>query len=114
VVAFYPGTAYFPYDLTEKVLDGNDYLIARYDSTVIDGRSWDRRYALFMKRAQHLAFSAGTKINEDELRKFKNPFGIANYINHPPKGQQANVMVYSYDFPADTYVYSPSVYSTHR
>jgi hypothetical protein len=39
----------------------------------------------------------------DFMKRFRNPFGIANYINHPSKGKQPNVFCYSFDFPEDTY-----------
>lgn len=36
------------------------------------------------------------------MKKFRNPFGIGNYINHPKKGEEANVSNMAFDFPHDT------------
>ncbi len=35
------------------------------------------------------------------LNKFKNPYAIGNYINHPPNGLLPNVMIYAYNFPSN-------------
>lgn len=37
------------------------------------------------------------------LRKYRNPFAVGQYINHPPKGNLPNVMSFTYDFPIDVY-----------
>jgi hypothetical protein len=39
------------------------------------------------------------ELSSKNLLKFRNPFAIANYLNHPPKGGQPNVFCHGYDFP---------------
>lgn len=96
VVAFYPGTVHFHENLTKQVTDHNEYMISRYDDAVVDGRSWDRKQEIATRKAlqyEHI------NIKTISLEKFRNPFGIGQYVNHPPPGGQPNLMSYSYDIP---------------
>lgn len=34
------------------------------------------------------------------MNKFRNPFGVGNFINHPPQGTQPNCMNVAYNFPS--------------
>lgn len=116
VLALYPGTIYFPVDplgdgrpfnvaLPEQL--DNAYLIRRYDDILIDGREWHLR-ALKLKAQSRALREAGVLLAEHEpsslratnsaLAKFRNPYAIANFFNHPPKGRDANVMQWSYTF----------------
>jgi len=47
-----------------------------------------------------LAFS-GIDAQPDNMKKYRNPFGIGNYINHPPPGSQSNVFALQYDAASD-------------
>merc|ERR1712137_724680 len=38
-----------------------------------------------------------------QLKKFRNPFAIGNYINHPPKDTPSNVLSYAYNFDLKTF-----------
>jgi hypothetical protein len=145
VIGFYPGTVYYPRELTEQIVKDNDYLIARYDGIVIDGREWaqnsidlhqertllelggasthSRNYfdieassatsqieqkngninittttTLLHQRHKPASTTQRVSLLEEELKKFRNPYGIVNYINHPPEGKQPNVMCFAYDF----------------
>ena len=98
VVAFYPGTVHFHHNLTKRVIDGNEYMISRYDDAVIDGRHWDRKQEISTRKSiqyEHIAIKSKT------LEKFRNPYGIGQYVNHPAPGVQPNLMSYSYDFPVE-------------
>jgi hypothetical protein len=118
VVALYPGTIYFPVDplgdgrpFAEAMKEQlqNSYLIRRYDDLIIDGRDWHLR-ALKLKAQSKALSEAGVMLASDvqhaaslragdvALAKYRNPFAIANFINHPPKGQSANVLQWSYTF----------------
>jgi len=98
VVALYPGTVYFPEDLSKSVIDHNEYMISRYDDAVIDGRSWDRKNEVATRHSYQLQH---INIQTKNLNKFRNPYGIGQYINHPAPGGLPNVMSYAYDFPTE-------------
>jgi hypothetical protein len=98
ILALYPGTVYFPDNLTQEIIHENEYMISRYDDTVIDGRSWARKNEIATRDSIQLELVG---IKTASLERFRNPFGIGNYINHPAPGQEPNVMSYSYDFPAE-------------
>jgi hypothetical protein len=48
---------------------------------------------------------AGITPELNSLNKFRNPYALANYINHPPREhlKRVNAFLYQYDFPADMY-----------
>jgi hypothetical protein len=60
VIGFYPGTVYFPQDISEAVVTENEYLIGRYDGVVIDGRMWDRRAEQLHREIRNLQVASGT------------------------------------------------------
>jgi len=98
VVALYPGHTYDGNILPPQVIMDNDYMIARYDGTVIDGRGWTKKAEeLMLKNELHKALGS-TGGRHNDLLKFKNPFAIGNFINHPPKGARPNVLAYNYNF----------------
>jgi hypothetical protein len=37
----------------------------------------------------------------NQLDKFRNPFAIGQYVNHPPPGQEPNLMSYQWSFSSD-------------
>jgi len=98
VLAIYPGNIYMPSSKDSSYIEENEYIILRYDHIRIDGLSWiinahkERRdevkAELLQKEARHRS-------------RYCNPFGIANYINHPGLGYQPNSMPYGYDFLTD-------------
>ena len=98
VVAFYPGTVHFHRNLTKTVTEGNEYMISRYDDAVVDGRHWDRKQEVATRKSlqyEHI------NLKSKALGKYRNPFGIGQYVNHPAPGIQPNLMSYSYDFPVE-------------
>jgi len=101
VVGFYPGAVHLPDDV-HRVAEGNEYMISRYDGTVVDGKGWAAEAVLLRRRLRQLAAAGGSvrMPSELELNRYRNPFAVANYINHPPPGAAANVMCMGYDFPA--------------
>eukprot|EP01126_Amoeba_proteus_P042034 TRINITY_DN4550_c0_g1_i4.p1 TRINITY_DN4550_c0_g1~~TRINITY_DN4550_c0_g1_i4.p1 ORF type:complete len:382 (-),score=73.80 TRINITY_DN4550_c0_g1_i4:782-1927(-) len=121
VIAIYPGVVYSPEGLTESLIKDNDYMISRYDNMVIDGRSWEKRSKALQQRLIQLSYATGHKLDttattgattttadattespaeyNSNIKKYRNPFGIANYMNHPPPGVKPNVLAYAYDFP---------------
>lgn len=99
VLAIYAGTVHFPYTLNENAIKGNNYMYGRYDGVVVDGRDWERK-AFAARRLQTRLERVGQSIKDEKtLLRFRNPFGIAQYINHPPGGKQPNVMCVGYEFP---------------
>lgn len=97
IVALYPGTVYFPDALTEAVIKDNEYMISRYDDTVIDGRVWDRKQEVATRESKQM--EATFLIKTKGIERFRNPYAIGQYINHPPPNKFPNIMSYSYDFP---------------
>ena len=86
----------------------NDYLMARYDNSVIDAKNAD----LFIYDYEKLKFSVGdegssvmslSQVEKDSLVNtgIYNPFGFGHMLNHPPEGVKPNVFLYAYDFNAD-------------
>jgi hypothetical protein len=100
VVAIYAGTVHFPNTLTEAILKDNNYMFGRYDGVVIDGRNWEHQ-AFEMRRLKARLESVGQSMKEQSWLKFHNPFGIAQYINHPPAGKVPNTMCIAFNFPKD-------------
>uniref|UniRef100_A0A6B2L933 SET domain-containing protein n=1 Tax=Arcella intermedia TaxID=1963864 RepID=A0A6B2L933_9EUKA len=99
VVAFYPGTVYSPYDLTPEVIEGNEYMISRYDTIVIDGKRWAYEAETKAKTAVYMQHGTGVHIDQGVLSPYRNPFGIGQFINHPAPGDMPNVMPFTFDFP---------------
>lgn len=141
VIAFYPGViyspAYYRYIPGYPRVDAqNPYLITRYDGTVINAQPWgtggetrevwdgfkvagsrpsmqgaetgaDRVWKMLSKPLE------GSKLGgTNEVLERRNPLAFAQFANHPPKGVDPNVMVYSYDFPLtekDMRMYIPNI-----
>jgi hypothetical protein len=116
VIGFYPGQVYFPQDISEAVVHENEYLVGRYDGVVLDGRMWDRLAEQMHRELRNLQYAAGTctpcgRVRDRltgvtplaSLNKFRNPFAVANYMNHPPRDQLqcVNAFLYQYDYPSD-------------
>lgn len=100
VLGFYPGAVHMPDDV-HRIAEGNEYMISRYDGTVVDGRGWAAEAVLLRRKMRQLA-AAGAHVKlpgEEELKRYQNPFAIANYINHPPPETAANVACMGYNFP---------------
>jgi hypothetical protein len=101
VVALYPGSVYFARQLTEEITRDNDYMISRYDGAVVDGRDWGERAVELVQRSRALRLAGGADADyTDQLKRFKNPFALGNHINHPPPGEEPNVMACAFDFTA--------------
>ncbi|KAM7487709.1 hypothetical protein LguiB_025193 [Lonicera macranthoides] len=128
VIAFYPGViyspAYYRYIPGYPRVDAqNPYLITRYDGTVINAQPWGtggetREVWDGLKVAGLRPSMQGAETGSDQVWKMlskplegsklggtgevlerRNPLAFAQFANHPPKGVDPNVMVYSYDFP---------------
>ncbi|KAM9980088.1 hypothetical protein ACTFIZ_006342 [Dictyostelium cf. discoideum] len=114
VVAIYPGDTYDGDNIPSNVISENDYMISRYDGTVIDGRSWNKRADELILKEKFFK-KLGTKSSGTDLLCYKNPFAIGNFINHPPiiinkdatadgvlndtdQTKEPNVIAYSYNF----------------
>ncbi len=121
LLCLYPGPIYHPHDLTESITKGNEYILSRYDGTTIDGRDWDLEADIENElRSERIESGADVMANEDlvaerarVLCRYRNPFGIGNYINHPPliegattededgrlhpKAEMPNVIRFDYD-----------------
>ena len=69
VLAIYPGEVWFPLQLTPELVKDNEFMIARYDNVVINGKDWGIKG---LKVQQNLAVAeySGTdaKQNVDELK----------------------------------------------
>jgi hypothetical protein len=92
VLCIYPGTLYYSRDVSsaamrKQVTDGNEYLISRFDGVIIDGRHWPQQ-AIQEREKRRLARFAGIDTDDTDgaLLKYRNPFAIANYVNHPAPG----------------------------
>eukprot|EP01112_Ceratiomyxa_fruticulosa_P013797 TRINITY_DN389_c0_g1_i1.p1 TRINITY_DN389_c0_g1~~TRINITY_DN389_c0_g1_i1.p1 ORF type:complete len:356 (+),score=60.62 TRINITY_DN389_c0_g1_i1:154-1221(+) len=100
LIGIYPGVVYSIRDLTDEVVNDNDYMISRYDGYVVNGRKWDQDASNTTKKSVQLPY-LGVNLESKALRKYNNPFGIGQYINHPAPGSKPNVMAYAYNFPND-------------
>jgi len=58
---------------------------------IIDGRNWGQQATIMGRDVKRLEY-AGVGVSSNEMKKFQNPFGIGNYVNHPPPGSKPNVM----------------------
>ncbi|KAN0008866.1 hypothetical protein ACTFIU_009532 [Dictyostelium citrinum] len=109
VVAIYPGDTFDGNNIPSHVISENDYMMSRYDGTVIDGRSWNKRADELILKEKFFK-KLGTKSSGTDLLCYKNPFAIGNFINHPPiikdlnngkdtdQTKEPNVIAYSYNF----------------
>lgn len=95
VIGLYPGTIYYPQTLTREVIKNNEYLISRFDNVILDGRQWHHVAMKFT-----IENLASGKTGEKNLNRFRNPYGIGNFINHPNKGKKPNCMNIPYNFPS--------------
>jgi len=83
VVGFYPGLVYpaellsNPVTLAHLFKEGNDYMMARYDQSVIDGN------------------------HVDEAWIEQNPYAVGHMVNHPHKRTMPNVICFEYNFMTD-------------
>ena len=93
VLACYPGVIYLPEDLPvmhKLVLPGNEYVLARRDGVLLDGRP-DGASAQIFAVAQQRDRAAGAAAAASAR------FACGNKVNHPPAGQRPNVVVYPFD-----------------
>ena len=97
VLACYPGVIFLPEDLPvmhQLVLTGNEYVLARRDGVLLDGRP-DGASAQIYAVAQSRDRAAGAAEGRGTA------FAIGNKVNHPPRGVQPNVLRYPLDLMAD-------------
>ena len=97
VLACYPGVIYLPEDLPvmhKLVLPGNEYVLARRDGVLLDGRP-DGASAQIFAVAQSRDRMAGAAAAASAR------FACGNKVNHPPAGLRPNVVVYPFDLLPD-------------
>jgi len=106
VLGLYPGIVYLPGHLlrSEGALealypDDDFHLFARYDGAVIDARGASppplgATANQARLKTHHRLRHRGPKIAPP------SPLGVGQYCNHPPRGEQANVMAVAVDFPS--------------
>ncbi|KAL6634798.1 hypothetical protein ACP70R_027469 [Stipagrostis hirtigluma subsp. patula] len=142
VLAIYPGViyspAYYRYIPGYPRIDAcNNYLITRYDGTVINAKPWglggetreiwdgsdlvdynamppkgpeknsDRVWRMLSKPLEK-----SVRGNFGEVLERRNPLAFGHIANHPPKGSTPNVMICPYDFPLtekNMRVYIPNI-----
>ncbi|KAL6899457.1 hypothetical protein ACP4OV_006115 [Aristida adscensionis] len=142
VLAIYPGViyspAYYRYIPGYPRIDAcNNYLITRYDGTVINAKPWglggetreiwdgsdsvdynatapngaesnsDRVWKILSKPLEK-----SVRENFGEVLERRNPLAFGHFANHPPKGSTPNVMICPYDFPLkerNMRVYIPNI-----
>lgn len=73
-----------------NVARDNDFILARYDNTLIDAKPWGR--------GQHRARSEWVQQGHPldcalNVVEGRHPLAFGHYVNHPPKGSAPNVMV---------------------
>jgi hypothetical protein len=108
LVALYPGRLCAPPELSAEVLRDNVYLIAFLSGWVLDGREWHRRGERFEQRLAAVARGgiSAPGAADDAMRallRYRNPLGVANYVNHPPPRAQPNVMCCELELPHTTF-----------
>ena len=95
VLACYPGVSFEADDLKVMhgiVLSGNDYVLARRDGVLIDGRP-DGASAQLRAVAQ-------ARDRRPPPPAAAEAFAVGNMVNHPPAGTRPNVVVFPFDLPA--------------
>ena len=102
VLATYPGVSYEPADMLllpggTKHFRGNEYLMGRYDKTIID------------------ASTRALKLLPDDA--LSCPLALGHRVNHPPRGTSPNIMPAPIDWdtrtPADLVQFLPQVSFEH-
>lgn len=96
VVTMYGGPLYSrwrPWDL-RRVLQGNDYMYARRDGYLIDGRACSGHARAGASQL------AGRWDADAVLAHVGAPHTLASLCNHPPRGQVPNCMLYPVSSPA--------------
>jgi len=133
VVAQYPGLTYVGRAVRymknyPRVSDGNEYLIARSDGSVIDAKGWGRYFGdedaswpgapvdlsdeekragestSFLGRLLRPRLSEGRRmrlLEECRAIERRNAYAYAHVANHPPAGTKPNVVVASVDVVVD-------------
>ncbi|TVU29103.1 hypothetical protein EJB05_20652 [Eragrostis curvula] len=142
ILAIYPGViyspAYYRYIPGYPRIDAcNNYLITRYDGTIIDAKPWcfggetrelwdgsglvnynamspkgsesnsDRVWRMLSKPLEK-----SVRENFGEVLERRNPLAFGHFANHPPQGSAPNVMICPYDFPLtekNMRVYIPNI-----
>lgn len=105
VLACYPGVVYLPEDLPvmhKLVLPGNEYVLARRDGVLLDGRP-DGSSAQILAVAQSRDRAAGAAAAVGGPGAGAAAFAVGNKVNHPPKGVPPNVAVFPLDLLPDEY-----------
>jgi hypothetical protein len=99
LLCVYPGQVWWPG--TYAGPPDNEYAIARYDGVVLDALDWDAkaRAAALLQHARAQAGVSERAALADE--RFRNPFALGSFVNHPPPGALPNVMQVPFDFPKD-------------
>ncbi len=82
-------------------------MMSRYDNIIIDGRNWDQRATEIHEIRLH---NSKMDVTLDKIvKKFRNPFGIGNYVNHPAAEETPNVLNVQFNFSTNP----PYVLPTH-
>jgi hypothetical protein len=71
-------------------------MITGYDGIVIDADGWAE--SAIEARRKLRQFQQLNSQNPIQLARYRNPFAVGNYINHPPEGEVPNVIGYAYAF----------------
>ena len=98
VVCIYPGKIWWPG--TYAGPPDNEYAISRYDGVIVDALHWDTK-ARESAMQQHARLEAGASGKPEAEERFRNPFALGSFVNHPPPGEQPNVMQVPYEFKKD-------------
>uniref|UniRef100_A0A7S3D6I1 SET domain-containing protein n=1 Tax=Palpitomonas bilix TaxID=652834 RepID=A0A7S3D6I1_9EUKA len=113
VVSFYPGWTYNPSHLRHmynypQIDRGNDYLFARIDTAVVDGKGVEFDPFIFFNPARfelaqqaHLPLPTPAPSPSHPPPPFRHCslLGFGQRVNHPPKGEAPNVVAVPIDFP---------------
>eukprot|EP00123_Amoebidium_parasiticum_P021488 comp6827_c1_seq1/m.2573 comp6827_c1_seq1/g.2573 ORF comp6827_c1_seq1/g.2573 comp6827_c1_seq1/m.2573 type:complete len:310 (-) comp6827_c1_seq1:237-1166(-) len=103
VVCLYPGTVYTPLDYKHmanypNIDKDNDYLMARWDSVVIDGKNPD--LAIPPPKENSVEFMLAPR-NKKQSRQTntQHPYALGHLVNHPTPPERPNVSSLPYDYP---------------
>ena len=103
VVAFYAGVVVLPKyyrrmpGYPDQVTDLNDYLIARYDQSIVDGKDWKAPEGVD-RPTMNVRYADGDDEAGLDAARVLNPLAVGHYVNHGTP----NVLGYAYNFPVDT------------
>nr|XP_022316264.1 SET domain-containing protein 9-like [Crassostrea virginica] len=102
VVAFYPGTVYYPHEAIFFQSIGNSFIFRCIDGVLIDGNDRGLSKMIFKSCSQRDRQGPFNTCDASWLTSFPlNPLALGQYVNNQSREHPANVAYQEFDVPAD-------------